>query len=177
VLGERVFPLAGSGELGIGVLLAMRGVGAFFGPMVARRIGGDAPAFLDRAISVGFVVNAVFWLLFSQAPNLWMAALCLGLAHTGVATQWVFSSSLIAISVEDRFRGRAFSLDMMSQITLLGLSSWIGGRLLDRSGVEPRTLMAWLSVVLLGALAVWVLSRPAVPPGEPRTPAAPGPPP
>ncbi len=160
VIGERVFPVRGSPELGIGVLLAMRGFGAFFGPIVARRIGGDSPAFLERAIAVGFVVNAVFWFFFSQAPWLWLAALMLAAAHTGTATQWVFSSSLISMTVEDRLRGRAFSLDMMLQILVLGFSSWLGGVLLDGTGVDPRVMMAALSGVLLVCGAFWVALKP-----------------
>ncbi len=160
VMGEKIFPVGGSPEFGIGVLLAMRGLGAFLGPIVARRVGGDSPEFLERAISVGFLVNAVFWFAFSQSPWLWLAALMLAAAHTGTSTQWVFSSSLISMSVEDRLRGRAFSLDMMLQISVLGVSSWVGGFLLDHTGLSPRTMMALVSVILLICGGCWYALRP-----------------
>jgi MFS family permease len=155
MLGEREFAPGGHGELGIGVLLGMRGVGAFFGPLVARRLGGDTPAFLERAIGVAYLVTAFFWVAFAFSPTLLVAALMLSLAHTGISTQWVFSSSLLNLQVEDGMRGRIFGIDFMSYMLMLGLSSWAAGRVLDSWHVAPRTLMAGLSGVLLVTAGIW----------------------
>lgn len=155
IIGSRVFAIAGSPEAGVGVLLAMRGVGAFFGPLVARRIGGDEPAFLERAITWAFFVTATAWLGFAWAPILPIAAICLAVAHTGVATQWVFSTSLINLRVEDRFRGRVFSVDTMLPLIVLAFSSWATGRILDDTKVDPRTLMAWLAGITALAGIGW----------------------
>ncbi|MCC6336295.1 MAG: MFS transporter [Myxococcales bacterium] len=155
VFGERLFTVAGSPDVAMGVLLGMRGAGAFVGPLLARRLGGDSVAWLERAIGVAFLVTAVFWLLFAQAPWLFLAAALLALAHTGVSTQWVFSSSLITLQVEDRLRGRVFAVDFMAYTLVLGASSWLGGRLLDHHGFAPRELMSWLAGVLLLSAAVW----------------------
>lgn len=165
VFGERLFTVAGSPDVAMGVILGMRGVGAFVVPLLARRIGGDSADWLERAIGVAYVVTAVFWFLFAQAPWLWLAAVMLSLAHTGVSTQWVFSSSLITLQVEDRLRGRVFAVDFMAYTLVLGLSSWLGGRLLDHHGFAPRELMSWLSVVLLGAAGIWWWLRPSRSPG------------
>jgi predicted MFS family arabinose efflux permease len=155
VMGSRIFAIAGSPEAGVGVLLAMRGAGAFFGPLIARRIGGDGPAFLERAIGLAFLVTAVAWLAFALAPNLPLAAVCLAIAHTGVSTQWVFSTSLINLRVEDRFRGRVFAVDTMLSLIALAASSWFGGKLLDELKMEPRRLMMWLSLITAGAAIGW----------------------
>lgn len=157
LLGEREFAPVGHGEIGIGVLLGMRGVGAFLGPLVARRLGGDTPAFLERAIGVAFLVTAFFWVAFAWAPSLPLAALMLALAHTGISTQWVFSSSLLNLQVEDGMRGRIFAVDFMSYMLMLGLSSWAAGKILDGWHVAPRTLMASLSGVLLVTAGIWWL--------------------
>ncbi|MBL8920773.1 MAG: MFS transporter [Myxococcaceae bacterium] len=157
ILGERVFAIDGRAEAGIGVLLAMRGLGAFVGPLLARRLGGDTPAFLERAVGVSFLVTAVFWVGFAFAPALPLAAVMLACAHLGVSTQWVFSSSLLALQVEDRLRGRVFAVESMLHMLSLGLSSWIVGRVLDVSGLGPRVVMASLSVVLVITAAVWWL--------------------
>lgn len=163
-LGEKVFAVAGRGELGIGVLLAMRGLGAFFGPLVARRFGGDSPAFLERAIGLSFLVTAFFWLVFALSPSLPVAALMLACAHTGISVQWVFSSSLITLQVEDGMRGRIFSVDFMSSMLMLGVSSWVTGKVLDSTDLGPRGLMAGLSGVLLfTGLIWWLLGRPSRP--------------
>jgi MFS family permease len=169
VMGSRLFAIAGSPEAGVGVLLAMRGVGAFFGPLVARRIGGDSPEFLERAITWAFFVTAIAWLAFAFAPILPLAALCLAIAHTGVATKWVFSTSLINLRVEDRFRGRVFSVDAMLPLIVLAFSSWATGRILDDTKIDPRTLMAWLSgITALAGVGWWLLRR-----GVTTTPATP----
>lgn len=162
VMGARVFQIAGSPEAGVGVLLAMRGAGAFFGPLLARRVGGDGPAFLERAIGIAFLVTASAWLAFALAPNLALAAVCLAIAHTGVSTQWVFSTSLINLRVEDRFRGRVFAVDTMLSLICLAGSSWLGGKLLDELKLEPRALMMWLALIVAGAaVGWWWLRRPA----------------
>ena len=155
VMGRHVFGVPGSPDMGVGVLLGMRGVGALIGPLIARRIGGDAPEYLERAIGWAFLVTAFFWALFSFAPNLFVAAVLLSLAHMGVATQWVFSSSLINLRVEDRFRGRVFAVDSMFFLVVLGISSWAGGKALDAFHIQPRVLMFTLSVILCGSAAVW----------------------
>jgi hypothetical protein len=67
----------------------------------------------------------------------------------------VFSSSLINIRVENRFRGRVFAVDSMLFLIVLGFSSWAGGKALDAFHIEPRALMASLSVILCGSGAVW----------------------
>jgi predicted MFS family arabinose efflux permease len=167
VMGRHVFGVPGIPDAGVGVLLGMRGVGALVGPLVARRMGGDSPVFLERAIGWSFGVTAIFWALFAFAPNLVLAAICLALAHTGVATQWVFSSSLINLRVENRFRGRVFAVDSMLFLVVMGFSSWAGGKALDAFGIQPRTLMAALSVILCGSGAVWWwLQRPASSPAQ-----------
>ncbi|MDP2271168.1 MAG: MFS transporter [Archangium sp.] len=166
VMGRHVFGVPGSPDAGVGVLLGMRGIGALIGPLIARRFGGDGPPFLERAIGWAFVVTALFWALFAFSPNLVVAAICLSLAHMGVATQWVFSSSLINLRVEDRFRGRVFAVDSMFFLVVLGFSSWAGGKALDAFHIQPRALMASLSVILLGSGAIWwwLLRRPPSPP-------------
>jgi MFS family permease len=164
VLGEREFPIAGSGAAGIGVLLGMRGIGALVGPLLARRFGGDSPAYLQRAITLSYGVIAIFWLLLSQAPTLALAALCALCAHLGVSTQWTFSSSLIALSVEDRLRGRIFAFDLMFHTLALALSSWLMGRLLDEGIFTPREGMAAIAVMMVVPLGLWLWMRPKAAP-------------
>ena len=172
VLGDREFAVAGSGATGIGVLLSTRGIGALVGPLVARRVGGDDPRWLERAITWAIVVTAVFYVLFAWSPTLWVAALMLSLAHTGVSTQWVFSSSLLALTVPEEVRGRAFALDTMMFTLVMALSSYCTGAAMDRLGIAPRTLMAFLGVLLIVSLVAWTTSQRSTPlrPGPGQVP-------
>lgn len=169
VLGDREFPVAGSGTAGIGVLLATRGIGALLGPLLARAFGGDDPRWLERAITIAFVLTAVFYVAFAYSPALPIAAAMLCIAHTGISTQWTFSSSLLALTVPASLRGRAFALDTALYTLVMGLSSWATGAALDRLGLHPRTLMAGLGVILVLPLALWLWS------GQRSTPFKPGP--
>ncbi len=163
VMGERVFSTSVSSATAIGVLLGMRGVGAFLGPLIARRLGGDSEAFLQRAITVSFFTTLIFWLGFAWAPTLLVAAVMLTCAHTGVSTQWVFSTSLINLWVKDEFRGRVFGLDFMLSTTVLAASAWGTGAVLDRTDANPRHLMAGLASLLLLTLLGWWLLKPTGP--------------
>lgn len=161
VMGTRIFAASpAEAPLAVGVLLGMRGVGALVGPLIARRVGGDSEAFLQRAIGLSFLTTMIFWLGFAWAPNLALAALLLTCAHTGVSTQWVFSSALINLWVKDEFRGRVFGLDFMLYTLVLSISAWGTGALLDRTGADPRVLMAGLASLLLVTQAGWWLLRP-----------------
>lgn len=160
VLGQREFPVAGSGAAGIGILLGARGVGALVGPLVARRFGGDDPKYLQRAITLAYGVIAVFWLLLSQAPTLALAAAAACIAHMGVSTQWTFSSSLISLTVADRLRGRIFSFDLMFHTLALALSSWAMGRLLDSGVFTPREGMTAIAVLMVVPLCAWLWLKP-----------------
>ena len=164
VMGQRIFAGDGSAPLAIGVLLGMRGVGAFLGPLIARRVGGDSEAFLQRAISLSFFTTMIFWVGFAWSPSLAVAALLLTCAHTGVSTQWVFSSSLINLWVKDEFRGRVFGLDFMLYTLVLAISAWGTGALLDRTHANPRVLMTILAALLLVTQLGWWLLKPVGPP-------------
>jgi predicted MFS family arabinose efflux permease len=159
VLGDHEFAVAGSGTAGIGVLLSTRGIGALTGPLVARRIGGDDPRWLERAITVAFAITAIFYVAFAYSPTLPVAALMLCLAHTGVSTQWVFSSSLIGMTAAPEVRGRVFALDTMLFTLMMAISSWGTGAAMDRLGVAPRTLMAILGGLLVLPLGLWLAQR------------------
>ncbi len=159
VMGERTFTGLVSPTLAVGVLLGMRGVGAFIGPLIARRLGGDGEAFLQRAISASYATTMLFWFAFAWSPNLPVAALMLTCAHLGVSTQWVFSSSLINLWVKDEFRGRVFGLDFMLYTLVLAVSAWGTGAVLDRTGANPRVLMTALAAMLLITQLGWWLLR------------------
>ena len=56
-------------------------------------------------------MGGVFYLLFSRAGSLAAASACVVGAHMGGSTVWVFSTTLLHLNTEDRFRGRVFAAD------------------------------------------------------------------
>jgi hypothetical protein len=148
LLGEEVFPLGADGALSIGLLFAARGVGAGLGPVLAQRLGGTSVVFLRRLIGPGFLIMALGYACVSQAPSLWLAALALVLAHSGASIQWVFSTTLLQLTVPHRLQGRVFAIELALFTLATAASSYLTG-LASVAGWSPRQL-----ALLLGGLAL-----------------------
>jgi len=155
VFGEQVFADGGRGGLS-GVLYSMRGLGAAVGPILAWRLFGDSRQGMRRAIGLAFFISSAAYLLFSQAPGIVSAALCVFAGHIGGAIQWVFSTTLLQRTVEARFRGRVFAAEMTLLTLVLSLSSWLTGLALD-AGVDPRTIVLCLALLFLLPGSGWLL--------------------
>jgi MFS family permease len=157
VFGKQIFPLGNDGSASIGLLFAARGVGALVGPVVAGRIAAGSASRMRRAIAVAFVVSSVFYLLFAQSPVFVIALLCVVGAHSGGSIQWVYSTTLLQMSVEDRFLGRVFALDMALVTLTMSLSTYATGWGLDHAGLSARTMAVVLGLAFLIPGAVWFL--------------------
>ncbi len=53
------------------------------------------------------------------------------LAHAGSSTNWVFSTTLLQIYTEDRFRGRVFAAEFGLCMLSISASSYLAGVALD----------------------------------------------
>jgi MFS family permease len=155
VFGEQVFSANGQGGLS-GVLFSMRGLGAAVGPIVAWRLFGDGDTPMRRAIGAAFFISSISYLLFSQSPNIILAALCVFSGHVGGSIQWVFSTTLLHRRVEDRFRGRVFAAEMGLLTLVLSLSTWFTGQALDM-GTDPRTIVIVLALLFLLPGTAWLV--------------------
>jgi MFS family permease len=157
VFGERIF--APGGPLGVGILYAARGLGSGIGPFLARRLGGESPRSMRRAISVAFLCAGGFYLAFSHAANLGTAVLMLVLAHIGGSVLWVFSTTLLQLAVPDRYRGRVFAAEWAFVTLSMSISSYLTGRALDIPGVDPRQIARLLGCAFLLPGVVWILGQ------------------
>ncbi len=136
----------GAGEVGIGVMMAGRGVGALIGPFMGRRLAGPEDRRLFGAISLALVMFGCGYALLGAMPSLWLGTLAVGIGHLGGGAQWTLSSYGLQRVVPDRIRGRVFAFDF-SMITLsFTASALITGWAAERFGPRP-------TVVVLGALA------------------------
>ena len=64
-IAEKIFAVGEGGSLGVGLLLAMVGIGTGISPLVARQFTGDREHLLRRAILLGYLVGATGLLLSS----------------------------------------------------------------------------------------------------------------
>ena len=100
------------------------------------------------------------------APFLLAAPLALTMARFGGSIVWVFSTVLLQLATEDRYRGRVFAAET-SLFTLTMMLSNVGvGRAIDDFHVSPFA-MAWLmgaislvcGICWLGGLTAWAATR------------------
>ena len=157
IFGQRVFPVGGSTAAGIGVLYGARGVGAALGPIALRWILGHEPRALRRTIGPAYFMVGFFYLALAFAPNLWVAALCVLLAHFGGSILWVFSTVLLQMEVPDRFRGRVFSAELALVTLFSSISSYWTGYELDTAGWSPRTMAFALGAMFCIPGTLWLI--------------------
>ena len=164
ILGEHVFPLHVAGLdhsrgalLGMSMLMGARGAGALLGPLVSGRWAHNRDSRLRSGIFVGFLVAAAGYASLGASTSFAVAVLAVIAAHAGTSTNWVFSSTLLQIYTEDRFRGRVFSADYGLCMLTISASSYLAGVALDL-GVAPRTFAIGLGAVMIVPAVSWALA-------------------
>ena len=151
VFGEEVF---GLGDVGIGILMAARGVGALIGPFIGTSLAGPQDRRLFAAIGLALAVFGVGYGLLGLMPSLLLASLAVALAHLGGGAQWVLSSYGLQRVVPDRIRGRIFAFDAALITLTLTASSLATGWAATAFG--PRPTAIGLGVVAVCYAATWM---------------------
>jgi len=161
VMGQRYFPVTWHGidaergaMLGMSLLMGARGVGALLGPLLIAPWAGHHESRLRLAILVSFVAEAVGYIGFGGAANVWIACAWIILAHCGGSCVWVFSTTLLQLNTEDRFRGRVFAADNGLSMLTIGIGAWIAGILLD-VGHSPRAVAAGSGAAMFLSALLW----------------------
>jgi len=165
VMGAREFAVhgrgidaAGGAMLGMSILLGGRGLGALVGPLVAARWAGENDHRLRLGILFGYLTIACGYGVLGASRSVWMAAVCAMLAHMGGSTVWVFSTTLLQLHTEDRFRGRVFAADLGLGSLTFAVTAYLAGRFLD-VGISARTVATGTGVLMLipAAILAWAL--------------------
>jgi hypothetical protein len=130
------------------ILLGGRGVGALMGPLISARWAGQDDRKLRLGILFGYLTTAAGYSLLGASRTVWMAAACAMLAHAGGSTVWVFSTTLLQLNSEDRFRGRVFAADLGLGSLSFAVTAYLAGRVLD-AGFSARTVSTVTGVCML----------------------------
>lgn len=150
VFAELVFD---AGEIGLGAMMASRGIGALIGPFIGHRLSGPRHERLYPAILGSLVVFGFGYLALGAAPGIAVAAAAILFAHLGGGSQWVLSTYGLQVLVPDRLRGRIFGFDYAFIGLSLGLSSLAASWFADRVGPRPAAFV--LGGIALGWAVVW----------------------
>ncbi len=166
VYGERIFPMtevlsdsSRAGMLGMSLLMAWRGVGALVGPLIGAVWAGDSQRRMRKGIVAGFAMTACGYSLLALAPNAWLASLCVVLAHAGGSIIWVFSTTLLMILSDNRFRGRVFAAEFALHFLIVALASYAASNAID-AGVTVRQASLFMGLSLVLPLVMWLLVLP-----------------
>jgi MFS family permease len=138
-------------DVGIGVLMAGRGVGALIGPFLGRWLSGPGDRRLFWAIGLALAVFGIGYAALGLMPTLLFGAVAVGFAHLGGGAQWTLSSYGLQRIVPDRIRGRVFAFDFALITLTLTVSALVTGWAAERYGARP-------TVIVLGGIAVaWAI--------------------
>lgn len=159
LMGERMFavhigPAAKGGVLGMSLLIGARGIGALIGPLGAANWAGQHDQRLRHGILGGFVAAAIGVGALAVAPNVWLAIVCVIVAHCGGSVIWTFSTTMLQLNSDDQFRGRVFSADLALCMVAIAVTSYAASALVD-AGVGLRTLAAYIGAFLVIPVAWW----------------------
>ncbi len=164
VLGEREFPIHVAGiapqraaMLGMSMLMGARGIGALIGPLVSAPWAGHNQRRLRIAILVAFFAEITGYVALGWISSLWTACLWVMLAHCGGSVIWVFSTTLLQLNTDDRFRGRVFAADLSLSMFTIAVGGYLGGRFMDW-GVSARTVASVAGMLMLLPAALWARS-------------------
>jgi MFS family permease len=155
VMGAREFAIhgrninaAGGAMLGMSVLLGGRGLGALVGPLISARWAGRNDRRLQMGILFGYLAIAAGYIALGASRTVLTAAACAMLAHAGGSTVWVFSTTLLQLHTDDRFRGRVFSADLGLACLSFATTAFICGRFLD-AGISAHAVASGIGVSML----------------------------
>jgi MFS family permease len=161
VMGERVFPVHGTymdpargAVLGMSLLMGARGVGALFGPLASTRWAGQRQARLRTGILIGFVAVGLGYGMLGVVGSPWAACAWVILAHCGGSTVWVFSTTLLQLNTDDKFRGRVFSAELGLSMLTLAIGAYFAGIFIDR-GVDSRIVAVATGFLMLIPALLW----------------------
>jgi hypothetical protein len=109
---------------------------------------------LRLGILFGFLAVGVGYGMLGVSGSLWVACCWVILGHCGGSTVWVFSTTLLQLNTDDRFRGRVFSAELGLSMLTLAVTAYATGVLVDH-GINPRTVAVATGFVMLGPAALW----------------------
>jgi len=147
-----------AGEVGIGLLLAARGIGALIGPFVGRAFLGAKDRRLFLTIGVALGVFGAGYMFLGTVPTLLLALPAIMLAHAGGGAQWMLSSYGLQKIVPDHIRGRIFAFDGMLVTLTFGISSLVTGWLSQVYDAQIAAIVMGGVAVIWAAAWMWLTS-------------------
>lgn len=153
IYGNKVF-VGVAGPLYVGVLFALRGVGATVGSLFLISLFGDNVATMRKLIWMSLVLALGAFVALAFSTAYWHACLSLFAVAVSQAATWVLSGSLLQIESESRYHGRIFAWEFGATTLFMSISSFGAGALLDAGARLVHVNIGFAGVVLI-PLGMW----------------------
>lgn len=145
-----------AGDFGLGLLMAAIGLGLVIGSLGA---GWASERFGTAHAYVGAIAAmAAGLLIVSVVPNVWIAAVVVVGMGVGNGVAVVANSVLVQRGADDRVRGRALTLVMSVNYSVLFVGMMLGGIVSDALGARMTWTIAGV-IAAVAALSAYVLGR------------------
>lgn len=163
IFATQIFVLGATGELSLGIMYSVFGVGAFIGPIMTNRINDGSVSRMRRLVIIGFVAIVLGWLILGVSFVFAVACLAIFVRALGGSINWTYSTIIIQKTAPDAKLGRMFAVDFAGFQIATVVSTLIHGALIDAVGPDHvRTIALWTAVVSIVPLLFWLWVLPRV---------------
>ena len=147
--------------LGFGLFFFARGIGTGTGPILARKFLTDQEKW-PMLIGVLVMISGFFYFFvgYTLGTNVWLTVFLVMLAHSASGANWVLSTILTQMWVEDEIRGRVFSIDMLIMSLSFSISSASAGYLLEKDILSLQHGFQIFALLMMCSGLIFTLWKP-----------------
>ncbi len=147
--------------LGFGLFFFARGIGTGTGPILARKFLTDQDKW-PVLIGVLVMISGFFYFFvgYTLGTNIWLTVFLVMLAHSASGANWVLSTILTQMWVEDEIRGRVFSIDMLIMSLTFSISSASAGYLLEKDILSLQQGFQIFALLMMCSGLIFTLWKP-----------------
>ncbi len=147
--------------LGFGLFFFARGIGTGTGPILARKFLTDQEKW-PLLIGILVMISGFFYFFvgYTLGMNVWLTLFLVMLAHSASGANWVLSTILTQMWVEDEIRGRVFSIDMLIMSLTFSLSSACAGYVLEKGVLTLQQGFQLFALIMIASGLVFTLWKP-----------------
>ena len=147
--------------LGFGLFFFARGIGTGTGPILARKFLTDQDKW-PVLIGVLVMISGFFYFFvgYTLGTNVWLTVFLVMLAHSASGANWVLSTILTQMWVEDEIRGRVFSIDMLIMSLTFSISSASAGYLLEKDILSLQQGFQVFALLMMCSGLIFTLWKP-----------------
>tara|TARA_B100000459_G_scaffold146992_1_gene114753 strand:+ start:40 stop:1281 length:1242 start_codon:yes stop_codon:yes gene_type:complete len=147
--------------LGFGLFFFARGIGTGTGPILARKFLTNQEKW-PLLVGILVMISGFFYFFvgYTLGVNVWLTVAFVMLAHSASGANWVLSTILTQMWVEDEIRGRVFSIDMLIMSLAFSLSSASAGYLLENNYLNLQNGFQSFAILMMISGLMFTLWKP-----------------